>query len=82
MIANILDGLVLGLQFGLLATGLTLVYGLGGVLNMAYGQIAVVSAISISLLIDAGLPVILAIIYHRLPRPESESKALQVGTAT
>ena len=62
MIANILDGLVLGLQFGLLATGLTLVYGLGGVLNMAYGQIAVVSAISISLLIDAGLPVILAII--------------------
>lgn len=62
MIANILDGLVLGLQFGLLATGLTLVYGLGGVLNMAYGQIAVVSALAVAFSIEAGLPVIPAVI--------------------
>lgn len=56
MTAVILDGIVLGLQFGLLAVGLTLVYGLGGVLNLAYGQMAVVSAITVSLVMDAGLP--------------------------
>jgi branched-chain amino acid transport system permease protein len=61
MIANILDGIVLGLQFGLLATGLTLIYGLGGVLNLGYGQIAVVSAISVALAMDAGMPVFPAV---------------------
>lgn len=59
--AIILDGIVLGLQFGLLAVGLTLVYGLGGVLNLAYGQMAVVSAIAVSLAMDAGLPVVPAV---------------------
>ncbi len=62
MIANILDGIVLGLQFGLLAAGLTLVYGLGGVLNLAYGQMAVVAAIAASLAIDAGLSVVVAVV--------------------
>ncbi|OQY99336.1 MAG: hypothetical protein B6D41_01540 [Chloroflexi bacterium UTCFX4] len=61
MIANILDGIVLGLQFGLLAAGLTLVYGLGGVLNLAYGQMAVISAIVITLAQSAGVPVLLAV---------------------
>jgi branched-chain amino acid transport system permease protein len=61
MTANILDGIVLGLQFGLLAAGLTLVYGLGGVLNLAYGQMAVVAAITVSLAMDAGLPVVPAV---------------------
>lgn len=61
MTAAILDGLVLGLQFGLLAVGLTLVYGIGGVLNLAYGQMVVVAAIAVSLAIGAGLPVGLAI---------------------
>ena len=61
MTANILDGIVLGLQFGLLAAGLTLVYGLGGVLNLAYGQTAVVSAIVVAFAIDAGIPVLLAV---------------------
>jgi branched-chain amino acid transport system permease protein len=61
MIANILDGIVLGLQFGLLAAGLTLVYGLGGVLNLAYGQIAVTSAILAALAMDAGVPVLPAV---------------------
>jgi len=56
MIANILDGIVLGLQFGLLAAGLTLVYGLGGVLNLAYGQMAVTSATIMVLAMDAGIP--------------------------
>ena len=61
MIANILDGIVLGLQYGLLAAGLTLVYGLGGVLNLAYGQMAVVAAITVSLAMDAGLPIVPAV---------------------
>jgi branched-chain amino acid transport system permease protein len=61
VIANILDGIVLGLQFGLLATGLTLVYGLGGVLNLAYGQMAVVSAIVVLFTMDAGVPVLGAV---------------------
>ena len=61
MTANILDGIVLGLQLGLLATGLTLVYGLGGVLNLAYGQIAVISAMVVAFTMDAGLPVLPAV---------------------
>jgi branched-chain amino acid transport system permease protein len=61
VIANILDGVVLGLQFGLLAAGLTLVYGLGGVLNLAYGQMAVVSAMAVLFAIDAGVPVLPAV---------------------
>jgi len=59
--ANILDGIVLGLQFGLLAAGLSLIYGLGGILNLAYGQMAVVSAMVVLFSIDAGLPVLAAI---------------------
>ena len=61
MIANILDGLVLGLQFGLLAAGLTLIYGLGGVLNLGYGQIAVTSAMLVALAMDAGISVVPAV---------------------
>lgn len=61
MIADILDGIVLGLQFGLLATGLTLMYGLGGVLNLGYGQIAVTSAMVVALAMDAGIPVLPAV---------------------
>jgi branched-chain amino acid transport system permease protein len=52
--AVILDGIVLGLQFGLLGVGLTLVYGLGGVLNLAYGQFAVLGAIVVALRMDSG----------------------------
>lgn len=58
--ANVLDGIVLGLQFGLLAAGLTLVYGLGGVLLLSYGQTAVISAMVVVFSMDAGLPTWLA----------------------
>ena len=54
MKAVILDGIVLGLAFGLLGVGMTLVYGLGGVINLAYGQIVIVAAIVASLLIERG----------------------------
>jgi len=53
--AQILDGIVFGLQLGLLASGLTLVYGLGGVLNLAYGQMAVISAMVVVFAMDAGI---------------------------
>jgi branched-chain amino acid transport system permease protein len=62
MRAVILDGIVLGLQFGLLGVGLTLVYGLGGVLNLAYGQMAVLGAIVVSLRMDAGSPAFVAVL--------------------
>jgi branched-chain amino acid transport system permease protein len=52
--AVVLDGIVLGLAFGLLGVGMTLVYGLGGVINLAYGQIVVVGAIVASLVIERG----------------------------
>jgi branched-chain amino acid transport system permease protein len=54
--AVVLDGIVLGLAFGLLGVGMTLVYGLGGVLNLAYGQIVVLGAIVVSLVMDEGVP--------------------------
>jgi branched-chain amino acid transport system permease protein len=54
--AVILDGIVVGLAFGLLGVGMTLVYGLGGVLNLAYGQIVVLGAIVTALFIDDGIP--------------------------
>jgi branched-chain amino acid transport system permease protein len=60
MRAVILDGLVLGLAFGLLGVGMTLVYGLGGVINLAYGQIVVVAAIVISIVMDDGHATFLA----------------------
>lgn len=62
MIAVILDGLVLGLQFGLLGVGLTVVYGLGGILNLAYGQMAVAAAVVVSLSMKAGLPAFPAVL--------------------
>jgi branched-chain amino acid transport system permease protein len=62
MRAVVFDGIVLGLQFGLLGVGLTLVYGLGGVLNLAHGQIAVLGAIVAALRIDAGAHAVVAVL--------------------
>lgn len=61
MTAVVLDGIVLGLQFGLLGVGMTLIYGLGGILNLAYGQMAVVGAVVISRLMYAGVPAVPAV---------------------
>ena len=60
MTAVILDGIVLGLAFGLLGVGMTLVFGLGGVLNLAYGQIVVLAAIVASLVLERGTSQLLA----------------------
>jgi branched-chain amino acid transport system permease protein len=62
MRAAILDGIVLGLQYGLLGVGLTLIYGLAGVLNLAHGQVAVLGAVVIALLMGEGMAVVPAIV--------------------
>lgn len=61
MLAVVLDGIVGGLQLGLLAVGLTLLYGLGGVLNLAHGATAVAAAMVVSLGMGAGWPAGLAV---------------------
>jgi branched-chain amino acid transport system permease protein len=60
MRAVILDGIILGLAFGLLGVGLTLVYGLGGVLNLAHGAFVVVAAIVTSHFVSEGQPTAVA----------------------
>jgi branched-chain amino acid transport system permease protein len=62
VVAVILDGIVLGLQFGLLGLGLSIIYGLGGVLNLAHGQLAMLGAIVVILTIDRGAPTLLAVL--------------------
>ena len=51
-------GLYLGSSLGCSRPGLTLIYGLGGVLNLGYGQIAVTSAITVALAMEAGIPIL------------------------
>jgi branched-chain amino acid transport system permease protein len=58
MKAAILDGIALGLGFGLLGVGMTLVYGLAGVLNLAFGEFAVLAAIVVAQAIAAGIPTV------------------------
>ena len=60
MIAILFDGVVQGLQLSLLAVGITLMYGLGGVLNLAHGQLAIVGGVAAALLISAGIHPLLA----------------------
>lgn len=59
--AVLVDGVIGGLQLGLLAVGLTLLYGLGGILNLAHGQMAVFGAIVGARALEADLPVPVAI---------------------
>jgi branched-chain amino acid transport system permease protein len=60
MEAVLIEGFLLGIQLGILGVGLTLVYGLGGVLNLAHGQFAVLAAVVVSLLSESGLAIGLA----------------------
>lgn len=56
----LIDGVIYGLQLSLLAAGFTLIFGLGGVLNLAHGQLAVIAGISAALLIGQGVTAPLA----------------------
>ena len=55
MLAILFDGIVQGLQLSLMAVGVTLIFGLGGVLNLAHGQFAVLGGIAAALFIKAGV---------------------------
>jgi branched-chain amino acid transport system permease protein len=56
----LIDGVVQGLQLSLLAVGITLIYGLGGVLNLAHGQLAIVGGVAAALLIGGGVNAVAA----------------------
>ncbi|MDR7523363.1 MAG: branched-chain amino acid ABC transporter permease [Armatimonadota bacterium] len=53
MTSIVLDGLVQGLQLALLSVGVVFVYGLGGVLNLAHGQLAVAGGLAVAILRSA-----------------------------
>lgn len=53
MISIVLDGVVQGLQLALLSVGIVFVYGLGGVLNLAHGQMAVAGGLAVAVLLQA-----------------------------
>lgn len=60
MLPILIDGVVQGLQLSLLAVGITLIYGLGGVLNLAHGQLAIVGGVAAALLIGGGVNAVAA----------------------
>jgi branched-chain amino acid transport system permease protein len=60
MTATLFDGIVQGLQLSLLAVGIALIFGLGGVLNLAHGQFALLGGVAAKLLLDWGAHPILA----------------------
>jgi branched-chain amino acid transport system permease protein len=60
MLAILFDGIVQGLQLSLLAVGITLIFGLGGVLNLAHGQFAVFGGVATALLLGTGVHPFLA----------------------
>ncbi|MDR5710032.1 MAG: branched-chain amino acid ABC transporter permease [Armatimonadota bacterium] len=60
MTGILLDGLVQGLQLALLSVGVVFVYGLGGVLNLAHGQVAVSGGLVAALLLQNRWPAVLA----------------------
>ena len=57
-----IDGLAFGASLALLGVGITLVYGLGEVLNLAIGAFAVIAAIAASLLVSDGVALPVAVV--------------------
>ncbi len=62
MIEIFVDGILFGLQLSLLAIGMVLIFGLGGVLNLAHGEFVIITGIIAGLLISMGFNPVLAII--------------------
>jgi ABC-type branched-subunit amino acid transport system permease subunit len=59
---SLVDGVGVGLQYGLLAMGLVLIYRTSRVLNFAHGQLGVVAAVLLShLVIDGNVPYAVAL---------------------
>ncbi|MEN3048160.1 MAG: branched-chain amino acid ABC transporter permease [Candidatus Caldarchaeales archaeon] len=55
MIDVLVDGVSFGLQLAMLGVGLTVVYGIAGVLNLSHGEWVVAATVSASLLTASGL---------------------------
>ena len=62
LLRQIANGLILGSTYGLVALGLTLVFGVLGVINLAQGELFMVGAFAGLVTLDAGLPFPLALI--------------------
>jgi len=58
----LLDGIAFGLMLSLLGVGVTLIFGLGEILNLAHGEFAVICAILAWVLMGAGVGTVLSIV--------------------
>jgi branched-subunit amino acid ABC-type transport system permease component len=58
----LVDGLSNGLQFSLIAVGMTVVHGIAGVLNLSHGEAVVVATVTASVLLSLGAPLPLALL--------------------
>jgi branched-chain amino acid transport system permease protein len=56
IIQTLLSGIVLGASYGLVAVGLTFVYGIGKIVNFAHGEFAMVGAYVLALTLGLGVP--------------------------
>ena len=54
MVEVVIDGILFGLQLSLLAVGLVLIFGLGGILNLAHGEFVIVTGIISAVLMSSG----------------------------
>ena len=66
LIQQIINGLVLGSIYALVALGYTMVYGIMGLINFAHGEVVMIGAMvalsTIKLLLNSGLPVFIIIV--------------------
>jgi branched-chain amino acid transport system permease protein len=62
LIRQVANGIILGSTYGLVALGLTLVFGVLGVINLAQGELFMVGAFAGLVVLDAGFPLPLALI--------------------
>ncbi|MEM4415064.1 MAG: branched-chain amino acid ABC transporter permease [Candidatus Caldarchaeum sp.] len=56
-----IDGLALGLQLALIAVGITIIFGLGEILNISHGEFAVLTSI-VAVLLSPSMGLVLAIL--------------------
>ena len=66
LIQQIINGLVLGSIYALVALGYTMVYGIMGLINFAHGEVVMIGAMvalsTIKLLLNSGLPIFIVIV--------------------
>ncbi|MBS7640996.1 MAG: branched-chain amino acid ABC transporter permease [Candidatus Bathyarchaeia archaeon] len=62
MLELIIDGITFGLLLSLLGVGITLIFGLGEILNLAHGEFAVICAMLALIFMERGVNTLLSII--------------------